>query len=202
VAAPRSKSPPPRSLRLGLYGGTFDPVHLGHLLGARDALEQHRLDAVVWIPCARSPHKGDPTEVPARERLALVRRAIRGRKGFWSSDIELRRGGPSYAVDTAATFREMFPGADLFWLIGSDQLPKLATWERYPALRRLVTFLVLDRPGYARGRLPQGVISLPRPRQVDISATEIRARLKQNLPIDLLVPPAVAAQIARRGLYL
>jgi len=190
-------------LRLGLYGGTFDPVHHGHLLGARDALEQHRLDEVVWIPCAQSPHKGAPALAPGRERAALVRQAIKGRAHFSLSEIELRRTGPSYAIDTVAEFEQLFPGAELFWLIGADQLPKLDRWHLFPELRRRVTFLLLDRPGAKPvRRLPQGVISLPRPRQIDISATEIRARVKQHLPIDSMVPASVAARIARRGLYL
>ena len=190
-------------LRLGLYGGTFDPVHHGHLLGARDALEQHHLDEVVWIPCAQSPHKNAPALAPGRERAALVRQAIKGRAHFSLSEIELRRTGPSYAIDTVAEFEQLFPGAELFWLIGADQLPKLDRWHLFPELRRRVTFLLLDRPGAKPvRRLPQGVISLPRPRQIDISATEIRARVKQNLPIDSMVPATVSARIARQGLYL
>jgi nicotinate-nucleotide adenylyltransferase len=208
VAIPRGKTAPvvrgkPKPLRLGLYGGTFDPVHHGHLLGARDALEQFRLDAVVWIPCARSPHK-TAAAAPGAERLALLRRAVKGWPDFWVSPIELRRKGPSYAVDTAAAFAEALPGAELFCLIGADQLPGLATWERYAELRRRVTFIVLDRPGcppVAGRQLPAGVISLPRPRRIDISATEIRRRVKQHLPIDALVPAPVASHIARRGLY-
>jgi len=147
-------------LRLGIYGGTFDPVHHGHLLLARDALEQLRLDAVLFVPCGQSPFKG------ARE------------------------------------IGEAFPRAELFWLIGADQLADLDKWHRADDLRRLVTFALLPR-GEAGGEIPPGtVLSLPRPRRVDISATEIRHRVKSRLPIDHLVPAPIAAYIQRHGLYL
>jgi nicotinate-nucleotide adenylyltransferase len=199
-------------LRIGLYGGTFDPVHHGHLIGARDALEQARLDAVVWIPCARSPHKEGPPPTSNLTRLALLKTALDalGEPRFAISRIEILRaqrnpGAPSYAVDTARAFRETFPDADLLWIIGADQIAKLDTWKEAAALRRLVTFLVLDRIGSdGEGRpknLPKHVVPLPAPRAVTISATEIRRRVKAGLPVDHLVPRAVAASIAKRGLY-
>ena len=197
-----------KRFRLGLYGGTFDPVHIGHLINARDALEQGVLDEVVWVPCAQSPHKLGATVAPAADRLAMLRAAIKGVPKFRLSDTEIRRGAPSYAIDTVREFRAAFPDADLFWLIGADQLPKLRTWHRLPELRRMAKFLLLDRPAHgkplARARLRQlygDVISLPRPRWLDISATEIRDRAAHGLPVAHLTPPAVAAHIARRSLY-
>ena len=191
------------SFRLGLYGGTFDPVHNGHLIGARDALEQCGLDAIVWIPCARSPHKVGAASAPASDadRLAMLRLALRGEKRFWVSPIELKRGGPSYAIETALEFRAALPGAELFWLIGADQLPKLATWHRATELKKLLTFLLLDRPGSKTSRLPKGVLALPQPRWIDIAATEIRTRAKRGEPLDFLVPPSVATYIAKKPLY-
>lgn len=189
-----------RPLRLGIYGGTFDPVHLGHLILASDAREQLRLDAVLFIPCAQSPHKLGRQAASARDRLAMLRAAVRGLPHFWVSRCEIDRPAPSYAIDTATEIREAFPRAELFWLIGADQLPKLTTWERYRELRRLVTFAVLER-GDGVKRLPSGVIRLPESRRVDISASEVRARAKRKLPLIPLVPAAVAAYIQRQNLY-
>jgi nicotinate-nucleotide adenylyltransferase len=155
-----------KRMRLGIYGGTFDPVHLGHLILAREALEQLKLEAVLFVPARRSPFKS--------------------RAPF----------------DTAAEIREAFPRAKLLWLIGADQLPDLRQWHRARDLRQLVTFALLPRSGEAPRRLPAGVLGLPRPRRVDISATEIRHRVKSHLPIDHVVPAPVAAYIARHRLYL
>ncbi len=191
-----------RGLRLGIYGGTFDPVHLGHLILARDALEQFRLDAVLFMPARRSPFKPHDPGASDKHRLALLRLALRGRDKFWLSHCEIDRPAPSYAVDTAAEIREAFPRAELFWLIGADQLRDLPRWHRIRELKKLVTFALLPRGGRPPRRLPAGVLGLPRPRQVDISATEIRHRVKSRQPIDHLVPAPVAAYIAKHRLYL
>ncbi|SDT99708.1 nicotinate-nucleotide adenylyltransferase [Verrucomicrobium sp. GAS474] len=206
--------PPSRPLRIGLYGGTFDPVHHGHLIGARDALEQASLDLLVWIPCARSPHKAGPPLTSDADRLALLERALSslGEPRFLISQLEIARArrqplSPSYTIDTVRAFRDAFPDAALFWLIGADQLPKLGTWKEAAALRRLVTFLLLERTDDAGGKkgkqrkLPARVAALPSPRIVTISATEIRRRVRAGLPVDHLVPRAVATSIAKRGLY-
>lgn len=187
-------------LRLGIYGGTFDPVHTGHLILATDALEQLELDAVLLVPCAQSPHKLGRQSASARDRLAMLRAATRNNPRLWVSRIEMDRPAPSYAVDTAGEVHRSFPKAKLFWLIGADQLPKLTTWERYRELKSLVTFAMMDR-GEDRHRLPSGVIRLPHSRRVDISASEIRERIKRKLPIIPLVPAPVAAYIKRKNLY-
>lgn len=190
-----------RKFRLGIYGGTFDPVHWGHLILTSDALEQLELDAVLFVPCRQSPHKmGHATATPS-QRLSLLRKALRGHPKLWISRCELDRPAPSYAIDTAREIQEAFPRAQLFWLIGADQLPKLATWKDFAALRKQVTFVVLSRGKNSRKRLPAGVIHLPRERQIDISASEIRERVKKNQPINHLVPPAVATAIQRSQLY-
>jgi nicotinate-nucleotide adenylyltransferase len=189
-------------LRLGIYGGTFDPVHLGHLILARDALEQLKLDGVLFVPARQSPFKPGRTGASEKQRLAMLRLALKGHEKFWLSRCELDRPAPSYAIDTAAEIHDAFPRAQLFWLIGADQLPDLHRWKRVAELKKLVTFALLPREGAAPRRRPAGVLGLPRPRQVDISATEIRLRVKSHLPIDLLVPAPVAAYIARHRLYL
>jgi nicotinate-nucleotide adenylyltransferase len=197
--APRTRS---RQLRLGIYGGTFDPVHHGHLLLARDTLEQLRLDAILFVPCAQSPLKTRKPGATGPRRLAMLRLALKNNPRFWLTRCELDRPAPSYAYDTAMKIREVFPRAALFWLIGDDQLAALDKWHRPDDLRRLVTFVLLLRGETAAPAPPGTVLSLPRPRRVDISATEIRHRVKSRLPIDHLVPAPIAAYIKRHGIYL
>ncbi len=198
-ATPAKRS---RRLRLGIYGGTFDPVHHGHLILARDALEQLKLDAVLFVPCGRSPFKDLQPRATDVERLSLLKRALKSEPRFWLSRCELDRPAPSYAFDTAQEIRESFPRATLFWLIGADQLADLGKWHRAAELRKLVQFAVLQRGDIAGKKGGPAVLGLPQPRRVDISATEIRHRVKQRLPIDHLVPGPVAAYIKRRGLYI
>jgi nicotinate-nucleotide adenylyltransferase len=204
----KKKSPSPRrrrrrrQLRLGIYGGTFDPVHHGHLLLARDALEQLRLDAVLFVPCGQSPLKTRKPRATDARRLAMLRLALKNNPRFWLTRCELDRPAPSYAYDTALEIREAFPRAELFWLIGADQLATLDQWHRPDDLRRLITFVFLPRGETAGKATPRTVLSLPQPRRVDISATEIRHRVKSRLPIDHLVPAPIAAYIKRHGLYL
>jgi nicotinate-nucleotide adenylyltransferase len=198
MAAKSRRSP----LRLGLYGGTFDPVHHGHLILAHDALEQLQLDAVLFIPCGQSPFKDRKPRATDAQRLALLRAALKSEPRLWLSRCEIDRPAPSYAIDTATEIGEAFPRAKLFWLIGADQVAKLGQWHRARELRRLVTFVVLHRGESAAKKRPATVLSLPKPRRIDISATEIRHRVKSRLPIDHLVPVPVAAYIKRARLYL
>jgi nicotinate-nucleotide adenylyltransferase len=190
-----------KRLRLGVYGGTFDPVHLGHLLLARDALEQHRLDAVMFVPCGQSPLKKRQPLADDARRLAMLRLALKGEPRFWLSRCELDRPAPSYSVETAREIREAFPHADLFWLIGDDQFAALDQWYQPDELRRMVRFILLPRGKPSVRRQTPRVLGLPRPRRIDISATEIRHRVKARLPIDHLMPASVATYIKRHGLY-
>jgi nicotinate-nucleotide adenylyltransferase len=189
-------------LRLGIYGGTFDPVHHGHLLLARDTLEQVRLDAVLFVPCGRSPHKNRRPHATDAQRLAMLRLALKGEPRFWLTRCELDRPAPSYAIETATEIGEAFPRAELFWLIGADQLAALDKWHRFDDLRRLVKFVLLPRGETVRKGRSRMVLSLPQSRRIDISATEIRHRVKSRLPIDHLVPGPVATYIKRHALYL
>jgi nicotinate-nucleotide adenylyltransferase len=192
-------------LRLGIYGGTFDPIHVGHLLLARDALEQCKLDAVLFVPCAQSPLKSHRALAGATQRVSMLKQALRSEPRFWLSRCELDRPAPSYSIDTAREIHEAFPHARLFWLLGQDQWAQIDQWHQPDELRRLVHFIRFPRldgegkPAPAKRSGP--VLDLPHPRRVDISATEIRRRVKSRLPIDHLVPAAVAAHIRRRGLY-
>jgi nicotinate-nucleotide adenylyltransferase len=200
-SAPKASSAKAKRLRLGIYGGTFDPVHTGHLLLARDALEQLKLDAVLFVPCGQSPFKARKPYTSDLRRVALLRLALKSEPRFWLSRCELDRPAPSYSYDTAVEIRESFPRAKLFWLIGADQMTALDQWHRAAELRRLVTFVLLPRAETGAAEPSVTVLGLPRPRRVDISATEIRYRVKSRLPIDHLVPAPVAAYIQRHGLY-
>jgi nicotinate-nucleotide adenylyltransferase len=189
-------------LRLGIYGGTFDPIHNGHLLLARDAMEQMKLDAVLFVPCGQSPFKTRRPHATDTQRLTMLRLALKSEPRFWLTRCELDRPAPSYAFDTATEIREAFPRAELFWMIGADQLADLPQWHRSDELRKLVKFLLLPRGETAVPTAPASVLSLPHPRRIDISATEVRLRVKSRLPIDHLVPAPVSAYIKRRRLYL
>lgn len=182
--------------RIALYGGTFDPIHHGHLILAREAMEKWNLDRVIFIPAAISPHKPGTNPAPAALRLEMVRAAIAGEEAFALDDSELHREGPSYSVETVEQMRARFPDAELFYLIGHDNVPKLHTWRRIEDLRRLAKFIVFDRGDAAP---THGLPSVTR--RVDISATEIRARVARGASIRYLVPEAVRAIIEQHQLY-
>ena len=183
-------------MRLGLYGGSFDPIHHGHLILARDAIEQLVLDRVVFIPAAVSPHKLDRHPAPAEVRRAMVAAAITGESRFVLDDSELQRTGPSFTIDTVEQIRSEFTGADLFYFIGADNLRELHTWRRIDDLRRLVQFVVFERDATAAGH---GFPTLVR--RIDISATEIRARVARGESIRYLVPEPVRGVIEQHHLY-
>lgn len=192
-------------MRYGLLGGSFDPVHHGHLLLARDALERGRLDRIGFLPAAQAPLKaaGAP-EASAEDRAAMLRLAIQGIPAFEVLDDELQRGGVSYTVDTLRTLQARWPERQLFWILGGDQVAQLPRWREYEALPDLVTFLCLRRPGYEVAippGLPTQAIQWVSARQLDLSSTEIRQRARAGLPLDFFLPPAVAAYIREHQLY-
>lgn len=184
-------------MKIGIYGGTFDPVHNGHLILARDAVEKLGLDELVFIPNAISPHRlaGNPT--PPALRYEMVLAAIAGEPRFKADDIEIRRGGVSYTIDTVLALREKYPSdAELFYLVGRDNLDELHTWRRIDELKRLATFVTLNRVNGG----PENALLQP-DRRIDISATEIRARVAKSQSIRYLVPDAVHQIIAQHQLY-
>jgi nicotinate-nucleotide adenylyltransferase len=190
-------------MKIGLLGGSFDPVHLGHLLVARAAREELGLDKVFFIPAAQSPFKPGTAPAPAPERLRLLRLALAGETGAEIDDLELRRGGVSYTVDTLRHYAEKFPGAELFYLIGADQTAQLPQWRDAAELARLAQFAVAPRPGEGPPALPPPFSGCAlRGFPVVVSSSEIRARVKAGLPVTLLMPPAVAEAIANNRLYL
>lgn len=192
-------------VNIGFMGGSFDPLHHGHLVAARDARECCALDRVVFVPAAQAPLKPSAVSASAADRLAMLRAAVVGEKSFAVSDHELRRGGVSYTVDTARHFRAEFPGARLFWIIGADQLARLPRWKDLAELAQVVEFIVVTRPGHAWRRpagLPRGVrLHRCEGHTAGVSSTELRARARAGLPLDWLAPEKVVALIRRRRLY-
>jgi nicotinate-nucleotide adenylyltransferase len=183
-------------MRLALYGGTFDPIHHGHLILARDAMELFGLDRVLFIPAAISPHKLARQPAPAELRRRMVGAAIAGEPRFAMDERELWRKGPSFTIDTVLEIRAERPGAELFYLVGGDNIPQLETWHRFDELRTLVQFVVLNRHTQPA---PGDFSSLPR--RVDISSTEIRDRIARGASIRYLVPEPVFDLIEQSNLY-
>ncbi|HWF17796.1 MAG TPA: nicotinate-nucleotide adenylyltransferase [Verrucomicrobiae bacterium] len=189
--------------KIGLYGGSFDPVHLGHLLVAQAACEEAGLERLFFIPAAQSPFKPDAQPAPPAERLRLLRLALAGKSNYEIDEQEIKRGGVSYTIDTARDYAKRFPGAELYYLIGADHVPSLGKWREAAELARLVEFVAIPRPGQEeptfappfRGRTLKGF-------PLGVSASQIRARVKAGLPIENLVAPAVAEAIRNYRLYL
>lgn len=182
--------------KIGIFGGTFDPIHHGHLILAREALETLELETVIFIPAAASPHKPDFESAGPAARLEMVRAAIEEEPCFGFDAMELERPAPSYAIDTVETLRKREPAAEFFYLVGEDNAARLNTWHRFTELAALVQFIVLDRTG-RQAEHPYPVIR----RHLDISATDIRNRVATGRSIRYLVPPAVEKIIRERQLY-
>ena len=190
-------------MRLGILGGTFDPPHVGHLLVAEDAFAALELDRLVWVPASTQPLKADRPAAPAEHRLAMVRAMVADDPRFEVSPVEVERGGLSFTVDTVRHFSAQYPSAALFLLLGSDAMASFAQWRDPAAVARLAQPVVLQRAGSheAIGGV-EGVTPLRlETRRVDVSSTEIRERVRQGLPVRGFVTDAVAAVIARHGLY-
>ena len=188
---------------IGIFGGSFDPVHTGHVLVAQAAIEELQLSRLFLIPAACSPFKLDQQPTPAAQRLAMLRLAFAGRMDCDVDDHEIQRGGTSFTIDTVRHFAQRFAGAKLFYLIGADNVPKLNQWRDANELAKLAEFVVIPRPGDA-------LVPLPLPFQgrylngfpFGVSASQLRLRAKAGLPLEPLVPAAVAQFIRNNRLYL
>ena len=199
---PRPPSSPPDTRRRPLFfGGTFNPVHHGHLICARAAAEAAGFGPVVLVPSAQPPHRDDFDLLPAALRLELCQLAVAGDGDFRVSDVEHRRGGPSYTVETVAALAGEVDKR-VAWLIGADQLATLPNWHRADELAGLASFVVMRRPGHVvnMAALPaawrRAVVAAVETPHVEISATQIRARLRANLSIRHLVPEPVRQRLA------
>lgn len=190
-------------MRLGLFGGSFDPVHLGHLLVAQAAREEQQLDRVFFIPTAQSPFKIGQKLISGEERLRLLRLALAGNAASEIDNQEIVRGGISFTIDTVRNYRAAFPTAKLFYLIGADHVLQLPKWREAEELARTVEFLVIPRPGEIPAALPapfagKSLNGFP----LGVSSSQIRARIQAGLSIENLVPATVAEAIRNNRLYL
>jgi nicotinate-nucleotide adenylyltransferase len=193
-----------RAVKIGFLGGSFDPVHFGHLMAAQDAYEQFNLDRLVLVPAAQAPLKPNDVQSSADDRLAMLRAATEWDKRFEISDFELHRGGVSYTIDSAKHFRALYPKDQLYWIIGGDQLPQLHLWKAITELAQLVEFICLERPGFPV-KPPTAIPSLHLHRcdghLLAISSTELRERVRKNLSLDYFLPHKAIVYIKERCLY-
>ena len=213
--------------RIGLFGGSFDPVHLGHLLVARAACEELSLDRLYFIPAAQSPFKLTQMPAPGSERLRLLRLALAGQTEYEVDPQELIRAGLSFTIDTARDYAQRFPGSELFYLLGADHVAQLPKWREAATLAELVQFVIIPRPpgseppralveaahasleveiefptAVSTAAIPSFRIQMLKGFPLALSSSQIRQRVRAGLSIDSLVPPEVAEAIRNNRLYL
>lgn len=191
-------------MKIGFLGGSFDPVHFGHLLAAQDAFEQHRLDRLILVPAAQAPLKPDDVKSSSADRFAMLREATEWDRRFEITDYELRKGGISYTIDSARHFRQLYPNDELYWVIGGDQLPNLHLWKDIGELAKIVQFIFLERPGFpvkASQDIPGLRLLRCDGHLVAISSTELRERTRRSLSLDYFIPHKAIVYIRDKGLY-
>lgn len=186
---------------IGLFGGSFDPVHHGHLIVGQVAAESLKLDSLRFVPAREQPFKAGLHRTSAEHRAAMLGLALRGMPHFALERCELDRSGPSYTVDTLRHLREREPGADFVLLLGADAAAELPAWKEADAVARLARIVVFGRPGFPVPAHPWvgGTVEVP---AINISATEVRRRAGQRLSLRYWVPDAVAEYITTHRLYL
>jgi nicotinate-nucleotide adenylyltransferase len=195
-------------MRLGILGGTFDPIHYAHLFIAEEARVAFALDQVLFIPNAVSPLKS-PDITTAHHRCEMTRLAIQGNPAFALSTIEIDRPGPSYTVDTLRALKQEYPDADLFFITGTDSVAEMHLWRNPDEILRLATLIAAERPGTRLDDIKPGlkpgwsdrILPLPTT-HLDISSTEIRRRIREGKPIRYLTPDVVVEYIATHRLYV
>ncbi len=196
--------------RIGIFGGTFNPIHMGHLHLAENVCNLMQLDKIVFVPDAMPPHKIGTGFAPAQDRYNMVQLAIAGYNNFIVSDIELRRTGLSYTIDTLRELHDMHPNTELYFIIGADSVQQLHTWHCAHEMVQLATFVGVGRPGYDNvmedavrhfGEIAKKRIILLNTPTYDISATRIREMIAGGQSIEDLVPEAVAQYIKEQRLY-
>lgn len=188
-------------MRVGVYGGSFDPPHVGHLLAVSDAVDALELDRVVWVPTATQPLKAHHPAAPAAARMAMVEAVVGAVPAFVASAIEIDRGGLSYTVDTLEALAAEYADAERYLLIGTDSLATFRRWRAPDRIAELARVAVLQRSTVAEAPpIPAGM-RLVTTRRVDVSSTEVRERVRAGKPISGFVPEPVAAIIERLGLY-
>jgi nicotinate-nucleotide adenylyltransferase len=190
-------------LRVGIFGGTFDPPHLGHVSGAREVADALALDEVLWIPARRSPLKPNEPLTDVEVRLEMARAAVDSEAAFRVHDLEIDRPGPSFTVDTLRELRgEVHPDTELFLIIGMDQYRALDAWRKPDEIARIATIVVMDRKGEGLSATVGDEVPRRIPvARVDVSSTEVRTRVGRGESVAGMVSPAVLAIMARERLY-
>jgi nicotinate-nucleotide adenylyltransferase len=193
-----------RKKRLGILGGTFDPIHSGHLILAEQLKEELKLQKVIFIPSANPPHKVNHPISPAKDRMKMVKLAIRDNPDFLISDLELKRKGKSYTIDTLTRFAKLYQDSELFFLLGSDAIDELPTWKEPYKIFQKVKVVVALRPGFDRidpeNRFVRRSLVVPI-NGLNISSTQIREKVRIGKSIRYLVPPGVEKFIRSKRLY-
>ena len=191
-------------MKLGIFGGTFSPPHLGHLVVVESVRDQLQLARILFIPSANPPNKRGESLATARQRVAMTRLAIEGNSAFEVSDLEAERGGISYTVETVSALSEMYPKAGLHLILGADNLLEFETWKAPEEILSKVDLVAMTRPGFdianTRTKYAKRATFVKVP-QISISGTEIRRRVKMGRSIRFLVPRSVEDYISRTGLY-
>jgi nicotinate-nucleotide adenylyltransferase len=187
-------------MKIGILGGTFNPVHIGHLILAEEAREKLGLDKVIFIPANLPPHKDNIDIADPQARLKMLKLAAKGNKYFAVSDIEIRRSGRSYTIDTIKTLKDKYKGDELYFIIGSDLLKYLEGWKDLSEIFKIVKFIAATRPGYPLENIPAYIKTLGI-RAVDISGFSVRQCVKEGKSFRYLVPEAVFEYINKTKLY-
>ncbi len=204
-----------KKLHIGIMGGTFNPIHHGHLVTAQEALEQFKLDEVIFMPCGQPPHKRDEEIIPAEERYLMTVIATASNPRFTVSRMEIERKGPSYTIDTIKELRTIYgEGTEIFFITGADAILEILTWKDAEKLYDLCSFIAATRPGYCLEKfkeihvIPEGKKERGKPKvyfmeipALAISSTDIRRRVREGKPIKYLVPEGVASYIQKCGFY-
>jgi nicotinate-nucleotide adenylyltransferase len=216
-----------RQERIGIFGGTFDPVHRGHLRAAEAVRRRFALDRVLFVPANIPPHKKRGAAAPARDRVAMVELAMRGRRGLVVSPVEVEAGGTSYSIRTIRRMRAAYPRARLFFILGADAFCEIETWKSWRRVLAECVFIVITRPGFrlrdAGNVLAGPLASVVRPVRtgdnvreswfdrfrvfllpvpaLDVSSSDVRRRIRNGRSVRGLIPRAVDVYISERGLY-
>jgi len=187
-------------MKIGILGGTFNPVHIGHLILAEEAREKLSLDKVIFIPANLPPHKDDVDIADPQARLRMLKLAVKGNKHFTVSDIEIKRSGRSYTIDTIKALKDKYKNDELYFIIGSDLLKYLEGWKDLNEIFKIVKFIAATRPGYPLENIPAYIKTLGI-RAVDISGFSVRQCVKEGKSFRYLVPEAVFEYINKTKLY-
>jgi nicotinate-nucleotide adenylyltransferase len=191
------------SSRVGVMGGTFDPIHHGHLVAASEVAALYRLDEVIFVPTGKPWQKADEKVSPAEHRYLMTVIATASNPHFWVSRVDVDRRGPTYTIDTLRDLAAQFPEAELYFITGADALSQIVSWKDADELFRLAHFIGVTRPGYhlSDAHLPEDSVSLLEVPAMAISSSGCRERVRAGLPVWYLVPDGVVQYINKHRLY-